>query len=637
MKIPLLYNNIPPLEKRTSNKTVSKIEISLWLLFIVAIIYKTAHFQFSVNLNERTPSSDSTLCMLAGSLASALLIAAAVLLLSNKKRLTVLITVDIFMSVLLLADSLYFKYYYNVISVPVLAYIGLIPSVSSSVKSLFNPSDLLYFIDIPIMLAGIFFMKHRNKPEKNAISKLSLSTRLITAVLIIAASSGIFFTAYSKVPASNFIYDNNYVVNSLGVFYFHYYDCKRFINERIFADDDITTEEKARVEQFFVEKNSSQPEVIKYAGAAEGKNLIVIQLEAIQNLLINRKLDGREITPNLNSFINDSAYFDNFFYQIGGGNTSDAEFLTNNSLHPLFQGAVYFRYPTNKYESTAKLLKEKGYGTYVFHANTPSFWNRTEMYKAEGFDRFFNCNDYDIDETLGWGLSDRSFFRQSLDKFDTSKPFYSFFITLSSHHPFTYFKDYKSFDTGKYENTYLGNYLKGASYVDTVIGEFLEEIKERGLYDNSVIVIYGDHNGFTHTQTDILKEFIGYEDSEFNWIMLQKTPCFIRFPGMDNKGVQQITAGEIDILPTIANLMGIEAPHTIGNDLFNTEEGSVVLRNSTVITDKLVYLYKDGIVLDREGNTLVKDEYIDEIEKLQEQLNISDIIVKKNGLKAIER
>ena len=188
-------------------------------------------------------------------------------------------------------------------------------------------------------------------------------------------------------------------------------------------------------------------------------------------------------------------------------------------------------------------------------------------------------------------------------------------------------------DVGKYEDTFIGDYLKGASYVDKAIGAFFEDLKRRGLYDNSVIVIYGDHYAIPMDQSDALKDIIGYKDSTLNWLKLQKTPCFIRFPGMDNTGVHKITAGEIDILPTIANLMGFDAPHAIGKDLFNTEKGYAVLRSSTVITDDFIYSNADGKVYGKDGKELKKEDYIEKIKGYQKQLDISDLIIKKNAFK----
>jgi len=617
-------------------KKQSIMEAFIWLVFVFFLLLKTLCFQYFADLNTLSFYDRATFTMLIGTFASGLFITGIVLVISNKHRLVFLLVVDIILSLILLADCLYFKYYYNVITIPVLSHIGLLPSVGDSIKSLFDFRELFYFADIPLILAGILYFKSRNKYSGYIVRKLSTARRLVTGLVIIAISSGILYATYSFVPSNNFIYDNNHVVKSMGVYYFHYFDIKRYVKDNFLTDRSITKEEIEIINQYFEEKKQNEPVNKKYTNAALGKNLIVVQLEAIQGFVINRKFNGKEITPNLNAFINDSAYFDDFYFQIGGGNTSDAEFLTNTSLHPLSQGAVYFKYATNKYKSTARLLKEKGYNTYAFHANTPSFWNRTEMYKALGFDRFFNSNDYKIDEVLGWGLSDESFFMQSLDKIDTSKPFYGFFVTLSSHHPFMYFESYDNFDVGEYEDTFVGNYIKAAHYVDYAVGRFLYELKRRGLYDNSVIVIYGDHSAFTYSQKEMLEDFIDYKDCKVNWIQLQKVPCFIRFPGMDNTGIHHVTGGEIDILPTIANLMGLEVPYAMGNDLFNTEKGCVVLQNSTVITDDYIYLYDYDIVVNRMGYQIDAGKYIDFVHKRRQDLIVSDIIIRKNALKYLK-
>lgn len=611
--------NIPPLE--------NLVEIILWLTFLGLMMTKCFYFQFSTRLNTRPIFNYFNINMLLATFSSILLIVVFTLLISNTYRLVLILCLNILFSLLLFADTIYYRYYYNAISVPVLYQVGLMGSLKDSINSLLRMKDLIFIIDIPVIIAIInLFMRTNNLKTR----KIKLSKKLVTSVLIFAVSFGLFRYAYGNSSPGSFPFDNNYVSNSLGVLYFHYYDAKKYIKEHFLTDSKLTEEEHAVIEKFY---SGRKTEGENYKGTARGKNLIVLQLEAVQQFVINRKLNGREITPNLNKFINESAYFENFYFQIGGGNTSDAEFLTNTSLYPLNEGAVYFRFPVNTYESTAKILKKQGYTTYVSHANNPSFWNRTEIYKALGFDKFINSTNLSIDEYIGWGLSDKSFFRQTLGKIDTSKPFYGFFITLSSHYPFNFFEDYHGFNVGKYEDTFIGNYIKSVSYVDEAIGEFFNDLKQRGLYDNSVIVIYGDHSAIPKDQSDVLKDIIGYTKNNFNWLMLQRTPCFIRFPGMDKTGAQKVTGGEIDILPTIANLMGFEAPHSLGKDLFNTKKGYAVLRNSSVITDDFAYSNADGKVYDLTGNVIIGNKYTEIIRQYQNQLEISDLIIRKNALK----
>ncbi len=606
----------------------SVFEFILWLAFLGAILVKCYYFQFSTKLNSKPVFTPFNTNMLLATFTSVLIVIVFAIIVSNKKRLVLLLFINVLVSLLLFGDTLYFRYYYNALSVPVFYQIGLVGSITESILNLVRIKDIVFFIDIPVVIICMYLYKH---VFHFRIEKIKIAKKLVTAGVVFAVGFGLFQWTYSNSSPGAFPYDNNYVSNSLGVLYFHYYDMKKFAVDHFFADNSLSEEERGTIDVYYEDK---QPAGEKYQGAAKGKNLIVLQLESIQQFVINRKFDGKELTPNLNRFINDSAYFENFYYQTGNGNTSDAEFLTNTSLYPINQGAVYFRFPSNTYESTANLLKEQGYATYVAHANNPSFWNRTEMYKSLGFDTFISNKDLVIDEYRGWGLSDKSFLKQAMEKVDTFRPFYGFFITLSSHHPFNYFDDYTGFDPGKYEGTILGDYMKAVHYVDEALGEFLNDLKQSGLYDNSVIVIYGDHAAMQKDQAYLLNDFIDYQNNEFNWLTLQKTPCFIRFPGMDNTGVQKITAGEIDILPTVANLLGFDAPHALGKDLFNTDKGYAILRNSAVITDDFVYTGNlSGKVYDHAGTLLDKKVYADVIKEYQKQLDMSDLIVKKDGLK----
>lgn len=608
---------------------VLMIEIAVWLIYIAAMVVKCLYFQFSNKLNVKPYFFSDNSAMLLSTFTSVLLTTVLALAVFNTRRLKALFITDIVLSALIFADTLYYRYYYNALTIPVLHQIGLVSSIGESAENLMKWKDLIFIADMPLIAAGLALLSKRKLGWPAGVKILK---RLAASAVILGISFGLFQVAWSNSSHKTFSYNSNYVINNLGLLYFHYYDIKNYVTDNLLIDKSLTASDRERISAFFDGRRRTAG-VLKYTGAAEGRNLIVIQMESIQQFIISKKLNGREITPNMNKFINDSAYFDNFFYQTGGGNTSDAEFLANTSLYPLKDGSVYFRFPGNTYEALPKLLKAKGYETYALHANNPNFWNRADMYKALGFDHFINSSDFAMDEEKGWGLSDESFLRQSLDKLDTSVPFYAFMITLTSHHPYNYFDDYKDIDVGQYEGTLIGNYVKAAHYVDACIGRFLDDLKRRGLYDNSVIIMYGDHNAIPKDQADMLKCVMPFDYNNFNWTNIQKTACFIRFPGMDNKGVQKTICGEIDILPTVANLMGFTAPHAMGKDMFNTEKGYAVLRNSTVITDEFEYLNADGSVYDRTGGMLPEGAHAAEIAAYQDQLALSDIILKKNALR----
>ena len=187
-----------------------------------------------------------------------------------------------------------------------------------------------------------------------------------------------------------------------------------------------------------MQENSSAQGRENLFGAAKGRNLIVIQLEAFQNFAINREYEGQELTPFLNSLVNEqeSVYFDHYYYQVGSGNTSDAEFATNNSILGTMSSYTYTLYQQNYFRGLPVLLKEQGYETAAMHAYEKTFWNRENIYPSLGFDHFFDSDYYEDDEDYtGWSVvatNDKSFYHQSIDAMKTMKePFYSFMITLS--------------------------------------------------------------------------------------------------------------------------------------------------------------------------------------------------------------
>lgn len=611
-----------------------QVEIGLWLLFVIALFFKCQLFQFGLNLNSSPYFSTINKNMYLLTISSVLIITAITLLPFNKKRIRFLLGIDFFLSLLIFADTLYYRYYYNAITIPVLYQIKLVGSVGDSANNLFKLKDLLYFVDIPFIIGGLIYLK---RSIDMGVRSFKIMFRAIATAFILGLGLLLFFITYQDTSPDSFIYDNNYIINRTGIMYFHYYDTKKFIVQNFLTNRKLTNSEKEQIKSFYASRKADTSD--KYSGIAKGKNLIIVQVESLQQFVINTKFNGQEITPNLNKLIKESAYFENYYYMTGAGNTSDAEFLSNNSLYPLKDGSVYFRYPSNTYASIPKLLKKQGYQSYVFHANNPSFWNRTEMYKSVGFDKFISCNDFKNDDQIGWGLSDISMFRQSLDMIDTSKPFYSFLITLSSHFPFNYFGKYTGFNSGEYENTLVGDYMKAAHYADEALGSFVDELKKRGLYDNSVLVIYGDHNAIQRdsTQLQTLGHIIGYQDSSFNWNALQKVPCIIHFPGMKDFGTMSKIGGEIDLLPTIANLMGFNAPYSLGKDLFNSTDSYAVLRSGTVITNDFVYLNSDDSVYDTSGKRMNKEDYKNKIAEYQKLLSISDLILNKNALKQLEK
>ncbi|MDD4495335.1 MAG: LTA synthase family protein [Eubacteriales bacterium] len=609
-------------------------EVAIWLVFTLGMMIKCIYFQFNTGISYLNLFNDKNITMLIGTAASIIIISALILLISNKRRFTVMMIFDSILSLLLLADSLYFRYYRNVLSVPCLYQLKLVGSTGDSISSLFRLSDLIYFLDIPLIIPGLILI-YKLYPKK-IIKKLHRNMKLAISALLLLIGSLVLVLSFNIAGSGMFKYDNNYIINRMGVFYFHCYDIQQFAKNNLLTDKSLSAEESAMIlEHLEKRRNADTNDISPLAGTQKDKNLIVVQLEAIQNFLMFSKINGMEVTPNLNRIARESLYFSNAYYQIAGGNTSDAEFLSNCSLYPVEKGSVYFIHPTNKYHSLPWLLKDEGYETFVAHANNSSFWNRNIMYGNVGFDDYFSDVNFEIDSILGWGLEDKSFFTQCVEKLEDKEKFYAFLISLSSHHPYSMFKDFE-FDTGKYEGTILGNYLKAANYVDSAIGLLFDQLEEKNMLENTMVVLYGDHFGMSREDFKYSSEFLGVDNNEYNWIKNDGIPLIIYGKGIKPARIEK-ACGQIDILPTIASLMGLETPYAMGKNLLSDSPGYVILRNGTVITNDFIWMNSTENLYDFDsGRKMDVAPYLNRINELHKDLQISDLILFKNAFSKID-
>lgn len=313
-------------------------------------------------------------------------------------------------------------------------------------------------------------------------------------------------------------------------------------------------------------------------GTAKGKNLIIIQLESFQNFLLGLKLDGQEITPNLNKVLKDSLYFPNFYQMVGQGNTSDAEFVVNTSFYIPPRGAATMSYVDKVLPSLPRLLKENGYQTATFHTNVVEFWNRGELYDSLGFDHYYDRQFFGEDDVFFFGASDDTLYSKTADKLkemdQADQPFYAQVISMSAHHPFTIPEEkYRMKLPERYEGTFVGDYIRAQNYADDAFGHFVEELKANGVWDNSVIMIYGDHMGLPiysldHDDKELMTEIYGHE---YSYADMLNIPLIIHTG--DNVAPQTLeqVGGEVDIMPTAAGLLGISLDNNLvfGQDLLS--------------------------------------------------------------------
>jgi lipoteichoic acid synthase len=610
---------------------IGYIDITIFLFLILAKV-----LSYGKQLN---PLYFSYSAILPQVVSSIILIIALSFLIKAKHRPGFLFFCNFIITLFIIGDLTYFRYFKDVISIPVLINGVMLGAVGSSVGSLFHLTDLLYGIDLITIYPLVMIIKKIKKPEEVSLTLKNKAAVFFTLALIGCSINGISLYTLSKEQPRliSTMYNRVYVVQKLGTLNYHYLDAFYSLTSSISRRIPISQATENQIKTFL---NTNKSTTQNYFAKEKGKNLIIIQVEALQQFAINSTVQGQEVTPNLNKFLGRSLYFDNYYYQIAAGGTSDAEFISNNSLYPAASGAAYFLYAGNHFNSLPQVLKSQGYTTAALHGYNETFWNRNVMYKNFQFDNFFSEKDYNIDETVGLGLSDKSFLNQSVDKIKSLKqPYYSFVITLSSHYPYDDTKNYGNFDVGSLDGTLLGNYLKAIHYTDEQLGMFLDKLDKEGILKDSVVVIYGDHSAITKDNAEQLAEFKNISSmNDLSWISLQKVPLIVHFPDESIKGVNSTYSGQIDLYPTLANLFGINVNSLMGEDILNTKSGNVIFRNGSFINDSVYYNSQSNTYYNvKTGMVLAETaELKDKKEEVLNKLGYSDNILKHDLLKKFD-
>lgn len=547
-----------------------------------------------------------------------------VYLLSPKNKLRNIVIVNIIISTIFFIDAMYFSHFYTLVPVHSIYQLGQLGPVSDSIVGTFNPLYLLFFMDNAVVI----YLVKRNKQK----IVLDLNNNKLLATLLISILVVSCMNIHVARSTENYLTPYN-----MGVINYHLYDIASFIDSNTINIEQV---------QAFTNVVSNEEVSDDYFGVAEGKNVIVILAESLQSFVINAKLNGQYITPVLNGLIeNESIYFDRFYEQVAWGNTSDSEFLIHNGYYPSPRIFSYKAYEDNAFVTLPAMLKDKGYSTLALHANYGYFWNRENIYPKQEIDTFISLEDFDQGEFIVLGLSDRELFSQSMPILEKQpRPFYSFYITVTNHHPFYLPEEHKELDIPQYyEETVLGNYLHTVRYLDTQIGLFIDDLKERGIYDDSIILIYGDHKGLDMRDENInaaVSSFLGkpYEEDE-----MYRVPLIVHIPGKGMQKTVSTAGGQIDFFPTVANLLGIELKEdsNFGKDLLNIEEGFVavaphVAPGSFIDNDKIFIMSNDGIF----ENSRAWNKYTGELVELEEcregfnrainELRLSNYIMRNN-------
>lgn len=561
-----------------------------------------------------------------------------------------MLLLDFANSALLFANVLYYRQFTDFITVKTMANISKVSQgLGKSSAALLQPSDILIWIDLVVIIFLLIFKVIKIDKKSYSFS----NNFAITSFGVFMLMFNLMVSECNRPRLLKNTFDRTYVVKYLGIDTYTVYDALK--NESTDTNSKNANAQELNKILQFVNSNYAKPNS-NYFGIEKNKNVIIIHLESFQQFLINLKVNGKEVTPFLNSLYKDkhTLSYSNFFHQVGLGRTSDAENMLETSTYGISDGSLFTSLGSNNtFQAAPQILRQSGYTSAVFHGNVGSFWNRNDVYKNLGYNYFFDANYFSNgpQDSSGYGLKDKLLFSESVKYLEKmQQPFYTKFITVTNHTPFE-LSDDDSDPNFKSTNTIdatINNYFKTAHYLDQSVKEFFTYLKKSGLYDKSMIVIYGDHYGLSNDEYTTLAPIIGKNPndwSSYNTAQMQRVPFMIHATNIKG-GIQSQYAGEIDVLPTLLHLLGVNTKGYVqfGTDLLSSQHKQwIVFRNGTIITPKYTIIGAKGIqgsVYDTKTGKLIKqftDQQKSEIAKIatygKKSLIYSDTLNTKNLLR----
>ena len=627
----------------------------LFITFIIVNVLNATILRFfcihslSNYLSIRAIISDAMVVVLIGAFSY---------LLKQKDRFTYYMSVTILLTLICIINSIYYTFYTSFASLSMIALVKYVTQVGDAVaENVFQIKDIVYVLAIIIL-----FIVQKRLSKKNYYRKIETKAarrkKMITAFSIGGVLALLFVITMKPLDVSRFVkqWNKEYIVMRFGIYIYQGNDIVTSLQPKInsmFGYDQA----KKEFNDYF-EGKEKEPDN-EYTNIFKGKNILVIHGESMMTNAMELKFNDQEVTPNLNKLANSGMFFSNYYSQVSVGTSSDTELTSLTSLLPTKSGTAFVSYYDRTYITSLTLLKEQGYYNFSMHANNGSFWNRQVMHQSMGYDKMYDKKSYEVtkENSIGLGLSDKEFFKQSIPYLqkinEKHKNWYGTMIMLSNHTPFSDVEHYgefsvdiketKTLEDGTQkevvypymEGTKLGNYFKSLHYADEALGEFMTELEEAGLLENTVVVLYGDHDArlprkdynrlYNYDKEN--DETLDEDDPNYNeydsykYELGRKVPLIIWTKDMKgsklNKEYTDVM-GMYDMSPTLGNMFGFYNKYALGHDIFDIKGNNIVcFPNGNWVTNKVYYNTQK-----RESYPLTNDAISDEeIEQNTEYTN----------------
>ena len=471
--------------------------------------------------------------------------------------------VAVLMDVLLVCNLMYFRTYYTAIPPDSYLLVGNLKDFTDSVWGSLKATDALFPISTLVAAA----LRRRRRGQTSRLRHTTLMRRYAVATALSAAAlltltwaKGGFRTAYESMQGS---YTHTCVTPMYTVFGTFYYDCSR-------DAETFTPEVERRVEAWLAADRADRmaaPADTFAADSLRRRHVIIILAESLESWVLERTVEGQELTPRLNALLRDSLtiYAPHILSQAKGGRSIDAQLMINSGLLPIASGAYSLKYPHTTYPSLAEALRAE-YGAdavraYALTGDKPMVWNQAIIDPALGYDSLISKASFVNDEPVGPRyrpqIGDVALMRQIADKivrgevWDAHRHMLLQCVTYSGHFPFALPDRLREVRFSDRFPERMRNYMATARYTDRAIGLFVDRLRAAGVYDSTLIVITGDHEGLGEMRRAWCESAGGrgvVSDRPMVPLIILNAPRGLRV---------EAVGGQIDIYPTLLRLLGL--------------------------------------------------------------------------------
>lgn len=522
------------------------------------------------------------------------------------------IVVMALLDVLLVANLMYFRTYYS--AIPASSYLeaGNLADFKASVTDSLRWADIV----LPLITIATAVMAFRYKATKRqpltAVLKWWAAPLAGFALLLTGVNlcKGGFHKSLRSVRQSAYLCSADAPIFS--VFGCIWYDITD-------AAEPITPEKQAEIERWLASQPKHQP---ADSVTEKRSNLLIVFAESLESWVLEKKVDGKEITPCLNRLLKEKStlYAPNVLTQVKGGRSIDAQLMICSGLLPLMSGTYSSLYYDNTFYTLQKAMRGlKHSRSYLLTIDKVSTWNQGAVARSFGTDTIISYHDFKMTEAFGTHkrIGDASFFQQCREKIERGEVWkpgesvYMQFVTYSGHAPFKLPDHLRTITFPASIPEKAADYMTTAHYTDKAIGDFVAYLKTLPQYKETIVVIVGDHEGLASYR----QELVGnpacrglVSDKQLTPFIVLNSPVGMRYDKF---------MGQIDIYPTLLNLMQLDAYrwHGLGQSILDPRKQGVAV----------------GSVMNVEGTRSDK-----EVERLKEAHTVSDYMLRYDWLKRLD-